>query len=287
MEAPPRPSLTKQWAAAALANAFTSALLNPWDVAKTQMQTLAQSTGPQLTLRSTMRRMWTTGGLKGLFLPGLLPTVVRECVYSGPRIGFYGPVRDYLISAIGAETVSVKILAAILTGSASSILSNPVDVVKIRQMSSPARYPSAAAALRELYEVEGAAGLFKGLLPSMMRGAAISVGQIATYDIAKGSLKASFHLEEGAALHVSSALVTGACASVCAAPFDLFKARAMNSSATHESMLSIFRTLHAEGGLPFSLFRGVLPAYFRLGPHTLICFPILERLRHLMGIGYL
>ena len=53
------------------------------------------------------------------------------------------------------------------------------------------------------------------------------------------------------------------------------------------SMRLVLRQLAREGGLPLSLFRGILPAYLRLGPHALICFPLLERLRAAMGLDYL
>ena len=77
-------------------------------------------------------------------------------------------------------------------------------------------------------------------------------------------------------------------AAFVAAPFDLIKARAMaDAGATPVTIRSALRALRAEGGLPLSLFRGVVPAYLRLGPHALICFPLFERLRNAMGLGYL
>jgi hypothetical protein len=51
--------------------------------------------------------------------------------------------------------------------------------------------------------------------------------------------------------------------------------------------VSVVRQLAREGGFPGSLFRGVTPAYLRLGPHALVCFPLFEQIRGLFGLGYL
>jgi hypothetical protein len=304
--APPPPALLllRQWLSAGLANAATSALLHPLDVAKTRLQTLPPAGGA--SLRTVFREMHRAGGLAGCFLPGLSASMAREMLSSGVRAGFYTPLRDWLRSArAGAEEangdfddVDVKITAALGCGALGALLANPVDVVKVRLMLRPDAYPSARAALPAILRAEGARGLLKGLAPSTLRAAMIAVGELATYDVAKTALKAGLARagggrEEGPALHVVASLITGAVAAVVAAPFDLLKSRAMadaaggGGGAGGSSMRLVLRQLAREGGLPFSLFRGLLPAYLRLGPHALICFPLLEGLRAALGLEYL
>ena len=41
---------------------------------------------------------------------------------------------------------------------------------------------------------------------------------------------------------------------------------------------------YREGGIR-SFFRGWAPAYWRLGPHTVVSFVLIEKLRTLLGIG--
>ena len=306
-------SLFRQWLAGGVANAVTSALLNPFDVAKTRMQTRGSP-----SLRGNLSAMWTGGGLRGLFLPGLTASMTREMLSSGPRAGFYTPARDFYRSVLdggpvqlGGSDASAKILAALTTGTLGSIVANPIDVVKIRLMYDPHMYPSILDALRTILRDEGISGLYRGLAPSTLRGAFIAVGELATYDIAKSSLlqmarsnslprlvypsspvveggSASSQEGEGVLLHVAASLITGAVASVVAAPFDLIKTRAMRAAGSgNSSIASVVRELAGEGGFPLTLFRGVLPAYLRLGPHALICFPLFEQLRMLLGLGYL
>lgn len=51
-------------------------------------------------------------------------------------------------------------------------------------------------------------------------------------------------------------------------------------------LVSLFINVVRNEG-PTALLRGWLPAYLRLGPHAIICFPIFEQFRLLLGLGYL
>jgi dicarboxylate transporter 10 len=59
----------------------------------------------------------------------------------------------------------------------------------------------------------------------------------------------------------------------------------MNATG-HASAARIFYDTVRKEGI-FTLYRGWVPAYFRLGPHAMICFPIFEQLRKLFGLSYL
>lgn len=239
--------------------------------------------GPLLdTLRAMAR-----GGLRGLFLPGLGPSILRELLYSGPRVGFYAPVRDCFVAATNSDGALVRVGAALATGAAACVCANPVDVVKVRAMAPPAGAPPApmSAAFSAIAREEGAAGFLKGLAPSTLRGACITVGQVATYDVAKRALRGRAGFAEGAPLHVAGALVSGAVAAVAAAPWDFLKARAMSHGGrSSASMRGVVAALYREGALPGALFRGLLPAYMRQGPHVLICLPLMEQLRLALGL---
>lgn len=268
--------LFRQWLAAGIANSLTSALLNPFDVAKSRLQTAPPASGA--TLRSTFAAMWARGGLAGLFLPGLSASMAREMLSSGARAGLYVPLRDGLRGARARSDATaaggvlgdadIKIAAALGCGALGSLVANPVDVVKIRLQIDPRAHASARAALTAIARTEGARGLLAGLAPSTLRASFIAVGELATYDVAKTALRRGLGRgDEGAALHVGASLITGAVAAVVAAPFDLIKSRAMaGGAAGGASIAAVLRQLAREGGMPASLFRGVLPAYLRLGP---------------------
>lgn len=158
-------------------------------------------------------------------------------------------------------------------------------MVKVRLLNAENPYSSTFAAYPKLLQQEGIGGAFRGVVPSTLRGASLAVGELAAYDQIKHELKSTFGCNEGASVHFISSILTGVVATTMAAPFDLIKTRAMAGMSTTSSIQILITTIKHEG--PLSLFRGWVPAYFRLGPHALICLPVLEQLRLFVGIGYL
>ena len=159
-------------------------------------------------------------------------------------------------------------------------------MVKIRQFDQPQRYSSLGGALREIAREEGLLSglLVRGVSASAPRGAAIAVGEVTTYDQTKSWLRR--HYEDGFALHVAVSLITGVVATTVAAPFDLLKSRVMASANPADNFATVLlRLLRHEG--PLALFNGWLPTYFRLGPHAILTFPLLEALRGAAGLKYL
>eukprot|EP01033_Poteriospumella_lacustris_P003298 gene3298-2432_t len=295
--------LALEWLSGGSSNAIASAVLNPMDVAKTRMQTMSSSaSGPhasQIHLSEVLRSIYRREGIVGVWRPGLSASMAREMLYSGPRAGFYVPIRNHIKSLLGEtdyeDHLMVKVLSALATGTLGAVIANPVDVVKIRMMVDPHSYKSMLHGVREISRVEGFGGLYKGLFPSTLRGAFIAVGELATYDHSKVVLKSQFSFDEGFLLHAASSLITGLVATTVAAPFDLLKSRSMNDRSstpssgtpTHkQGLVAMTRQIIREEGLVV-LFRGWLPAYLRLGPHAMICFPLFEQIRRLLNLEYI
>jgi hypothetical protein len=287
-----QPSLFSECVVGGGANAFVSAFLNPMDVCKTRMQVEVmkgdrRDGAVHGSMVRSLRKVYAEGGIIGLWTPGLTATMVREMFNCSARTGLYVPVRNLFSSVDSGEapTLGTRICAALTTGTIGSIVSNPVDVVKVRLLNAPSAYPSTFRAYPMLLREEGVQGAFRGVLPSTLRGAFIAVGELAAYDQVKHEAKLHLGLAEGTALHVLASLVTGVVATTLAAPFDLIKTRTM-SAVTPVSPLEILsRTIREEG--PRALLRGWVPSYMRLGPHALICLPVFEQLRAFVGVGYL
>jgi dicarboxylate transporter 10 len=60
----------------------------------------------------------------------------------------------------------------------------------------------------------------------------------------------------------------------------------IHSNGKPGSMLIIAKDIYFKEGL-VTFFRGWLPAYLRLGPHALICFPVFEQIRKALGLNYI
>ena len=267
-----------------VSTAVVSAILNPTDVIKTRRQIVGFSGASPLDMARAVAR---ADGLRGLWLPGLQATVLRELLYSGCTKGLYPYARD---AVAGEEDASLaqRALAAALTGFGGSLCANAVDVVKVKQFDSGSNR-SVVAAMRDVARSEGVVRglLVRGVSASAPRGAAIAIGEVTTYDYAKSRLArhpAFARDEEGGAepfsLHIVTSVITGVVATTVAAPFDTIKSRVM---ARGGNAWTALRSLVAREG-PAALLAGWWPAYCRLAPHAILTFPLLEQLRRLAGL---
>lgn len=270
--------------------AFVSGVLNPVDVIKTRRQI-----GLPISARAEALRIWQSEGLLGLWMPGLKASLLREVLYSGCCKGFYPVVR----TAIAGDADPVlwqRVLAAASTGFLGSIPANAADVVKIRLFQDPHRYRSLWAAVQEIVASEGIVKglLLRGVSASAPRGAAIGVGEVATYDQAKDYLRTLDIFgkdpttgKEPFALHIVTSIIMGFVATTVAAPFDCLKSMVMaDDGSKYPGFSSALKGVLKEGG-PLALFRGWFPAYCRLAPHAILTFPLLEQTRYLLGLEYI
>ena len=266
-----------------VSTAVVSAVLNPTDVIKTRRQIVGFSGASPLDMARAVAR---ADGLRGLWLPGLQATVLRELLYSGCTKGLYPYARD---AVAGEEDASLaqRALAAALTGFGGSLCANAVDVVKVKQFDSGSNR-SVVAAMRDVGRSEGVVRglLVRGVSASAPRGAAIAIGEVTTYDYAKSRLARhpAFARDANGAepfsLHIVTSVITGVVATTVAAPFDTIKSRVM---ARGGNAWTALRSLVAREG-PAALLAGWWPAYCRLAPHAILTFPLLEQLRRLAGL---
>jgi hypothetical protein len=239
--------LLKEWLAGGLANAITSAIVNPLDVSKTRIQVYQSRVGEDVAksgllsnsgaLRKVFGELYADGGLIGLWRPGLTASMWRELFYSGLRTGFYVPVRDAVNDFMGKDehvdghddiSLSKKIVSAMITGTMGSLLANPIDVVKIRLMINPRAYSSTWSGVYSVYKADGFTGMYRGIAPSTLRAAFIAAGELATYDHSKVMLRKYLVRaggEEGPQIHFIASVITGLVATTVAAPFDVIKTR--------------------------------------------------------------
>ena len=168
-----------------VSTAVVSAVLNPTDVIKTRRQIVGFSGASPLDMARAVAR---ADGLRGLWLPGLQATVLRELLYSGCTKGLYPYARD-AVSGEEDASLAQRALAAALTGFGGSLCANAVDVVKVQQFDSGSNR-SVVAAMRDVARSEGVVRglLVRGVSASAPRGAAIAIGEVTTYDYAKSRL---------------------------------------------------------------------------------------------------
>lgn len=212
----------------------------PFDTAKVRLQIqgatkLAPGVKPYGGLLSCVRTMAVEEGPRSLW-KGLVPGVMRQYVFGGLRIGFYGPVKSFYQRQLGTEgadsSFGVKVLAGLTSGAMAISIAQPTDLVKIRLQSEGSggkpRYSGVGNAFATIAREEGVAGLWTGLKANIVRNSVINAAELASYDQLK-QLVLQQGFEEGTPVHLSCGLGAGFIATVVGSPFDVVKTRLMSS----------------------------------------------------------
>ena len=102
---------------------------------------------------------------------------------------------------------------------------------------------------------------------AVIRGAFVTVGQIAFYEQVKQMMLASGYFKDNVVTHFSSSFVAGATATLLTMPLDVMKTRLMNAPpGKYNSLVDCFKDIVTVG--PSGLFKGFIPAFIRLGKRT-------------------
>ncbi|XP_020895834.1 mitochondrial substrate carrier family protein ucpB isoform X2 [Exaiptasia diaphana] len=239
-------------------------------------------------------RIFKDEGITGLY-KGLFPSLLREASYSTIRLGAYEPIKVSLGALDPANTpLWKKITAGAISGTIGSTIANPTDLVKVRFQAvgpgQPARYRSTFQAFAVIVREEGVRGLWTGVGPTVQRAAILTATQIPSYDHTKHTLINHKIMKEGPPLHVVSSFVAGLVAAGATSPVDVVKTRIMNQATDSKGRPKIYsgitdcfiKIIKNEGFL--GLYKGFIPNWMRIGPHTIVTFFVFEQLRKLVGM---
>jgi hypothetical protein len=287
-----------------IANTLATAVTNPIDVVKVRLQLQALEPANAGAVAQTrylgfghgLKTIWKEEGFSG-WAKGWQASLLREYVYSGIRFGMYDVVKDMLeekVFQISAEEratspLYIKLLAGATSGGIGSALVNPMDLVKVRMQAdrTGARYHNNFTfACRQIYQQEGLVeGFYRGVAATTFRAMALTAAQLPSYDHMKHTLLTQTSLEEGVTVHMISSMFAGLMAATASSPMDVMKTQIQNESKSGGSNVlgrAFMQVLRTEGVRGF--FKGWLPNWFRLGPHTIISLMVYEELRANMGI---
>jgi len=106
----------------------------------------------------------------------------------------------------------------------------------------------------------------------------VTIGQISFYEQVKQMLLQTQYFNDNLATHFTSSLVAGAVATTLTQPLDVLKTRMMSAKPGEYSGLVDCILQTAKQG-PMTFYRGYIPAFVRLGPHTILMWVFLEQMR--------
>lgn len=171
------------------------------------------------------------------------------------------------------------------SGFIGGIVGNPADVLNVRMQSDAAlppeqrrNYRHALHGLVQMTRTEGVASLFRGVWPNSTRAVLMTASQLASYDTFKKMCMENVGMGDNLGTHFTASFLAGFVATTVCSPVDVIKTRIMSASPAEsrgQSMLGLLREICRKEGLAWT-FRGWVPSFIRLGPHTIATFIFLE-----------
>ena len=168
------------------------------------------------------------------------------------------------------------------SGFLGGIAGNPADVLNVRMQHDAAlppeqrrKYKHAVAGIIRMTKEEGWRSLFRGVWPNSMRAVLMTASQLASYDGFKQLLITHTSLTDGLSTHFTASFMAGFVATTVCSPVDVIKTRVM-SSAGQSNVIKLLLDIYRQEGLAW-MFRGWVPSFIRLGPHTIATFLFLEQ----------
>ena len=215
--------------------------------------------------------------------------MLRQITYSTTRFGIYEELKSRVSSPTsdpaGAPSTLTLVGIASASGFIGGIAGNPADVMNVRMQHDaslpPAQrrnYRNAIHGLIQMTRAEGFSSLFRGVWPNSTRAILMTTSQLATYDTFKGLCMEKAGMADNLATHFTASFRAGFVATTACSPVDVIKTRIMTASHAdggHHSIVSLLRDICRKEGLGWT-FRGWVPSFIRLGPHTIATFLFLE-----------
>jgi solute carrier family 25 folate transporter 32 len=213
-------------------------------------------------------------GILGYY-QGLAPNFLGSTLSWGIYFGIYSLLKDrYSESKLSPiQHLSASAQAGFLT----SLLTNPIWVIKTRMCSQSNTYTSVMHAFTKIYKYEGLRGLYKGLLPSMV-GVSHGAIQFMLYEQMKQA-----YLQNQSELTTISTLLMAASSKAVATcltyPYQVVKSRLQvqtTPSNLLQTIASIYRNESFRG-----FYKGLHVNILRVMPGTCITFVVYEGLTQL------
>ncbi|WPH04217.1 Hypothetical protein R9X50_00710600 [Acrodontium crateriforme] len=262
------------------ASCFAACVTHPLDLLKVRLQTQPHD-GSRRNMGQMFMHVLKSDGVPGLY-KGLSASLLRQITYSTTRFGVYEELKETFTSAKEKPSFAALIAMSSTSGFLGGIVGNPADILNVRMQndaSLPAaerrNYKNAVDGLVRMAREEGLASLFRGVWPNSTRAVLMTASQLASYDLFKKELSSRFGMGDNLYTHFSASLMAGFVATTVCSPVDVVKTRVM-SAKTHEGLMSLLTRITAKEGLGW-MFKGWVPSFIRLGPHTIATFMFLEQ----------
>ncbi|MFH4975401.1 hypothetical protein AB6A40_002110 [Gnathostoma spinigerum] len=275
-----------RWYFGGLASAGAACCTHPLDLLKVHLQTQQQG---KVSFGELVVKLYKSDGIRG-FYNGISASLLRQLTYSTTRFGMYETIKKQFPGDSTTIPFYQKAFIAGFSGACGGVVGTPGDMVNVRMqndMKLPAdqrrNYKHAIDGLIRVVREEGVTKCFNGATMATGRAVLMTIGQLSFYDQIKQTCMASGYFEDNLFTHFFSSFCAASIATVLTQPMDVMKTRMMNAKpGQFKGILDCFLYTAKLG--PAGFFKGFMPAWVRLAPHTVFTFIFFEQLR--MNFGY-
>ncbi|KAL4950575.1 mitochondrial carrier domain-containing protein [Aspergillus filifer] len=278
----------------------TTLCLHPLDLVKTRLQV---DRGPSSRVGGSLRIVREIFDIEGgfaAFYRGLTPNIIGNSSSWALYFLFYGNVKDIIgLWRSRKDLYSQKQQGSLLTssdyfvasGSAgilTSVLTNPIWVIKTRMLAtgsnSPGAYTSFTTGAKQIYRSEGVSGFYRGLAPSLF-GVSHGALQFMAYEKLK-LYRTNPQLLGGGKRDLNNLdfLVVSGVSKIFAGsityPYQVLRSRLQTYDAhlAYKGLFDAIAQIWAKEGFA-GFYKGLGPNLFRVLPSTWVTFLVYENTR--------
>ncbi|XP_034935957.1 solute carrier family 25 member 35-like [Chelonus insularis] len=295
-------SIGVEFGIGALAAVGAGIFTNPIDVIKVRLQLQGE-----LEARGTYKKIYkntfhagyiiaVNEGLAGL-QSGIVSALAFQVVLNGIRLGSYNFAKNYglTLNDDGQTNVIKTILISGIAGCVGAVAGSPFYLVKTQIQSQSAAemlavgyqhgHASEWAAFKSLWKEAGFAGLYRRWYANVPRLFFGSATQLTTFSVVGDWLK-PFSIFDDRPLFLTfcSAVIGGSSVALTIQPFDVVCTRLYNQASDasgrgllynnfSDAFIKIFKTEGITG-----LYKGTVPTWIRIAPHTVLCLCFYDEL---------
>lgn len=262
-------------------------VVQPLDLIKTRMQ-VAGTTKEYASAYEAVKGIIAKEGVLAMYT-GLSAGLLRQATYTTTRLGVYNYLFELWKATYSTPSFASKIGLGMVAGVVGAFVGTPAEVVLIR-MTTDGRLPpnerrnykNVFDAILRIAREEGVLSLWRGVVPTMSRAMVVNGAQLSSYSQAKQMLLATGQFKENITLHFYSSMIAGFVTTVASMPVDIAKTRIQNmkiidGKPEYTGGFDVVSKIITKEG-PLMLWKGFLPYFARIGPHTVLTFVFLEQL---------
>lgn len=206
--------------------------------------------------------------------------------YSTTRFGVYEELKTRFTRPDSPPPSTWTLLSmGCFSGFLGGLAGNPADVVNVRMQNDAALPPAQRRNYRHAFDglvrmvrEEGPASLFRGVWPNSARAVLMTASQLVSYDSFKRVCLDMLGMPDTITTHFVSSMLAGFVATTVCSPVDVIKTRVMSAgpAESRSGIVALIRDVSRKEGWMW-MFRGWVPSFIRLGPHTIATFIFLEQ----------